>query len=143
MALDLAAGTIASPSSTGNQTYSGLGMTPKCLILGGGFRTAASAAVNDYCNFGLGVSSSSRAAVGGFEVDVGEEAVGCGFNESNRDGSSDSLYMIRFRQGPIIATVHVAGQADLVPEEGEPAVIELAERVSQKITAGLDLASWR
>jgi hypothetical protein len=70
----------------------------------------------------------------GFDVTLGDKAVGYG-HANGVEGLSDRLYVVRFRQGSIIATIHVAGENDLLPSTAEETAVDLARRVSEKIDA--------
>ncbi len=72
-----------------------------------------------------------------FDVTVGDEAVGYGYTTSGLEGAADSLYVIRFRRGPVIATVHVEGARDLLPGPAEETVLRYAQLVSEKIDSVL------
>lgn len=64
MALSASVGSLTSPNSTGNQSYTGVGFQPKALIFWGNGKTADGTMAAGNLSWGAASSSSSRATVG-------------------------------------------------------------------------------
>jgi len=72
-----------------------------------------------------------------FDPGVGEDSAGYGASRGP-EGEPRPLYFVRFRRGPVIATVSVKGQSDLSPDQARETAVEYAKSLDEKIMGVLE-----
>jgi hypothetical protein len=73
MALQVKAGQITQPTSTGNAAFTGVGFVPKVIILFASDKTADGSAINNALYRGMATSTSNRIALAGVATQYGTE----------------------------------------------------------------------
>lgn len=99
-------GTITQKTTTGNQGYTGVGFTPKVVFFFGVGLTAAGNGVHARIGLGIGVSSSSRAAICADDVDAAAT--------TDTDRRHDNTKCLTFNEAGTLV-----GAADLVTLDGD------------------------